>query len=304
MAEAKPGTLKTITSADYIRANFQPSDRIAVLLRNAERQMTAQRISTAEKIAAHPFQEWMRYKNAKEGFDIYVGMNTLKPTAFRRTKDDILAIRHLYVDLDQGGSASLAAIEKSNLVPTPSYVLNTSADKYQVIWKVEGIAHDQAESLLHALARQFDGDHAATDSTRVLRVPGFMNKKYEHDFLVRVQSRSQETYHLRDFDLRAEALDLDYRQPRNNSRKTATSEPRPTSQSERDWAHVKSALAKGADPHELIQELAQSRSSDKSDPQYYARLTVSKALAELRMPSRVSGGYSHQLGDDTRESKH
>ena len=98
MAEAKPGTLKTITSADYIRANFQPSDRIAVLLRNAARQMSAQRISTAEKIAAQPFQEWMRYKNAQEGFDIYVGMNTLKPTAFRRTKDDILAIRHLYVN--------------------------------------------------------------------------------------------------------------------------------------------------------------------------------------------------------------
>ena len=35
MAEAKPGTSKTVTSADYIRANFQPSDRIAVLLRNA-----------------------------------------------------------------------------------------------------------------------------------------------------------------------------------------------------------------------------------------------------------------------------
>jgi hypothetical protein len=42
------------------------------------------------------------------------------------------------------------------------------------------------------------------------------------------------------------------------------------------------ALANGADPEELISHLAESRAADKSNPQYYARLTVTKALADFR----------------------
>jgi hypothetical protein len=299
----EPDEKKHFTPAEYIRANFQPSDRIAVLVRNRKRGETIQRISTVDKVAGPSFQDWMRYKNEKDGCDVYVGMNALKPHAHTRTKDDILAIRHLYVDLDQDGSTSLAAIGKSNLVPPPSYILNTSPDKYQVIWKVEDIAQGQAEALQHAMARQFDGDHAATDCARVLRIPGFLNKKYEQNFLVTIQSQTDRTYHLRDFKVRTEALDSDYRQPRISSRKTDTSEQRPISQSERDWAYVKSSLASGADPEELIAQLAHSRAADKSDPQYYARLTVTKALADLAMPPIQSGG-SPTDGEDHRQAHH
>jgi hypothetical protein len=273
---------KTITPADYIRANFEPSERIAVLLRNAELRETVQRISTAERIAANPFQDWMRYKNAKEGFDIYVGMNALKPTAFTRTKEDILAIRHLYVDLDRHGSASLSMIEKSSLVPLPNYVLNTSPDKFQAIWRVQDIELGEAEALLHGMAREFDADRAATDAARVLRIPGFLNKKYERDFLVSARFQTEQVYHSRDFKLRTEAVESDRRTIHNAPRRSGLSEPRPTSQSERDWAYVKNALAKGADPEELISQLAHSRATDKSNPKYYARLTVTKALADFR----------------------
>jgi len=293
---------KQPSPAEYIRASFHPTDRIAILVRNRERGETIQRISTVDRVVAASFQDWMRYKNERNSCDIYIGMNALKPQAHTRTKEDILAIRHLYVDLDQDGSASLAAIEKSNLVPPPSYVLNTSPDKYQVIWKVEDIPQAQAEALLHALAREFDGDHAATDSARVLRVPGFSNKKYEQDFMVTVHSQMDKTYHLRDFKVRTEAVDSDYRQSRNNSRKSARSEPRAISQSERDWAYVKSSLANGADPEALIAELARSRSGDKSDPQYYARLTVTKALADLRTP-RAGSSASPVDDDDLRETR-
>jgi RepB DNA-primase N-terminal domain len=143
------------TPAEYIRANFDSSDRIAILVRNAKRGETTQRISTTAKVTDTPFLDWMRYKNDRDGCDIYVGMNALKATAFTRTKHDVLAIRHLYADLDHDGSASLAAIEKSSLVPAPNYVLNTSPDKYQVIWRVEDIDLTQAETLLHAIAREF-----------------------------------------------------------------------------------------------------------------------------------------------------
>jgi RepB DNA-primase from phage plasmid len=277
---------EAITPARYIRGNFETADRIAILVRNPKRGETTQRISTTAKVTDTPFQDWMRYKNDRDGCDIYVGMNALKATAFTRTKHDILAIRHLYADLDHDGSASLAAIEKSTLVPAPNYVLNTSPDKYQVIWRVEDIDVAQAETLLHAIAREFDGDQAATDAARVLRVPGFMNKKYDHDFLISAQHYSDRIHHTRDFKLRTEPVDSGYRQLRGHSpSQPHKSEPRPISQSERDWAHVKSALASGADPEELIAQLARSRANDKSDPNYYARLTVTKAVADLQIPS-------------------
>ena len=289
-----------LTAAEYIRANFESSDRIAILVRNARRGETTQRISTTAKITDTPFQDWMRYKNEQHGCDIYVGMNALKATAFTRTKHDVLAVRHLYADLDHDGSASLAAIEKSSLVPAPNYVLNTSPDKYQVVWRVEDIDLTQAETLLHAIAREFDGDQAATDAARVLRVPGFMNKKYEQDFLVSAQRHSDRIYHAREFKLRAELVDSGYRQLRHSPLQSNRSVPRPISQSERDWAHVKSALASGVDAEELITQLAHSRASDKSDPQYYARLTVEKAQRELQIRSglKESAGTLSRLVDE------
>ena len=285
---------------EYIRANFEFSDRIAILVRNAKRGETTQRISTVAKVTDTPFQDWMRFKNEHDGCDIYVGMNALKATAFTRTKHDVLAVRHLYADLDHDGSASLAAIEKSSLAPTPNYVLNTSPDKYQVIWRVEDIDLTQAETLLHAIAREFDGDQAATDAARVLRVPGFMNKKYDHDFLVSAQQHSERIYHTRDFKLRTEPLDSGYRQLRHSPLRPNRSEPRLISQSERDWAHVKSALANGADPEELIAQLAQSRAHDKSDPEYYARLTVTKAKTALEHPPTSAGNQDKNPEPSTR----
>jgi hypothetical protein len=285
VSDAKPGTADPITSAEYIRTNFEPSERIAVLLRNAQRRETLQRISTVEKIAAHPFQDWLRYKNFTEGFDIYVGMNALKPTAFTRTKDDILAIRHLYVDLDHQGPASLAMIETSALVPPPNYVLHTSPDKFQAIWRVDDMELRQAEALLHAMAREFDADIAATDAARVLRVPGFLNKKYHQDFLVSARLQTDRLYHSQDFKLQQQHIESNRQSLHSSSRKAGAPGTRPTSQSERDWAYVKNALANGVDPEELINQLAHSREADKSDPQYYARRTVTKAVADMRTHS-------------------
>jgi hypothetical protein len=261
---------------------------------------TTQRISTTAKVTDSPFQDWMRYKNDRDGCDIYVGMNALKATAFTRTKHDVLAVRHLYADLDHDGSASVAAIEKSTLVPAPNYVLNTSPDKYQVIWRVEDIDLAQAETLLRAIAREFDGDNAATDAARVLRVPGFMNKKYDQDFLVSAQHHSDRVYHARDFKLRTEPVDSGYRQLRRSPSQPNRSEPRHISQSERDWAYVKSALTSGADPEELIAQLARSRANDKSDPEYYARLTVRKAKTALEDPPTSADNQDKNPEPSTR----
>ena len=273
---------KDLGAREYLAAAFEPSDRLAILVRNRERRETVQRIATAGRIAEPSFQDWLHFKNHREDFDVYVGMNPLRPEARTRTKEDIHSIRHLYVDLDYEGTKSLVSIEQSKLVPRPNYVLTTSPGKFQVVWNVKEVAQDQAEALLRAMARKFGADPAATDSTRVLRVPGFRNRKYEEGFVVRAEQRSETVHDVRDFKLRIDHLDSPYHPLRRNSPRTTSPESHRLTQSEHDWAFAKRALASGADTEELIQRIADFRAGDKSDPQDYAERTVTKAAADLR----------------------
>ena len=272
------------SASEYILDNFKPTDRIAVLVLNRQLGETTQRITTAQKASSPEFQAWLRHKNAS-GADIYLGMNALQHHASTRTKDDIEKISHVYLDLDHGGNASLEALENSYLVPRPNYVLNTSPDRFQVVWKVEGMTIEEAEGLNHAMVREFDGDPAATDSTRVLRLPGFANKKYEADFYVQARTESTQTYHLHDFKLQ---VDMQHT-PRSHEEVARKPLARTNylSQSEHDWAFAKRALARGDDPELLIQRIADYRSEDKPDPNYYARHTVKKAQAELQSRSVI-----------------
>ena len=276
------------TASEYVSDNFKPSDRIAVLVLNRNLGETTQRITTAQKAASPEFQAWLRYKNAN-GADIYVGMNPLKQDASTRTKGDIETIRHVYVDLDHGGSAALEEIKNSDLVPQPNYVLNTSPEKFQVVWKVEGITLEEAEALQHAMVREFGGDPAATDSTRVLRLPGFANKKYDRDFYVQANVDSTQTYHLRDFKVPIDSQEAP-RHRNEEARSGSRVSGAVLSQSEHDWAYAKRALARGDDPEEIIQRIADFRTEDKPSPEYYARHTVRKAQADLQREAATAGG--------------
>ncbi len=134
---------------------------------------------------------------------------------------------------------------------------------------------EEAEGLLHAMAHEFGGDPAATDATRVLRLPGFANKKYETDFYVEARRESTETYHLRDFKLHIDSHDSPHHNYDNRAKRESS--PRTSlSQSEHGWAFAKRALARGEDPEEVIRQIAHHRDGDKTNPEYYARHTVEK----------------------------
>jgi hypothetical protein len=292
-----PDAMKTALGArEFLGAAFEPSDRLAILLRSRVRGEIVQRITTAERIAEPSFQHWLHCKNDREGADVYVGMNPLKADARTRTKEDILSIRHLYLDLDHDGAASLALIEQSPLVPRPNYVLATSPDKFQVIWRVEDLAQDQAEALLRTMAREFGGDPAATDSTRVLRLPGFGNRKYPETFIVGAQHCSDRVHTPLDFKLPIRHPDSRYAPMRRTPAKAPSGEPRQMSQSEYDWAFAKRALASGADPEQVIRRIAEFREGDKHDVRDYARRTVRKAQAELGQSTSPQGSENRTSG--------
>jgi hypothetical protein len=148
------------------------------------------------------------------------------------------------------------------------------------VWKVSGFSQDEAESLLQSLANQFNGDLAATDSTRVLRLPGFANRKLPEEFIVQARQESSVVYTLRDFTIHEESPET----PRHLSheqegKRTVSSDHK--SQSEHDWAYAKRALARGDNPEEVIRRISDFRAEDKPSPEYYARHTVVKAQTEL-----------------------
>jgi hypothetical protein len=264
----------------YLRENFRPDDRLAIVLIQKETHRVVQRIATAEKIAAPGFQAWLRHENAQRS-EVYVSMNTIKPGSRGRTKEDIAEIRHIYLDFDDNGTAAVQALMQRQDVPTPNYLVNSSSGKWQVVWKVEGFGHEEAERLMRHLVRETGADLAATDSSRVLRLPGFMNHKYSKPFLVRVETRSERTYGPEHFP----TVPNDGQGGRTLVGKEHVENAGPShsgiTQSERDWAYAKRALARGDSPEAVITAISQHRAGQKSDVHAYAARTVRKASETL-----------------------
>src|SRR5437867_5570671 len=189
---------RTITSWEYIKDNFEPSDRLAVVIKRRQKDEIVQRLATAEQLAGPRFQAWLRFENARGG-NVYLSMNPLKPDARGRTKRDIAMVRHLYLDLDHDGARALAAILEDPRLPKPSYVLDTSPGKHQVVWKVAGFTAENAERLQQAMAAAHGADRAATDVTRVLRIPNLYNQKYAPPYKASAEKLSAAVYRPADF---------------------------------------------------------------------------------------------------------
>jgi RepB DNA-primase from phage plasmid len=272
-------TPRFLTAPEYVFALHEPSDLVAVLVRNRTQQQTMQRILAAETIASAPFQSWLHDQNLS-GADIFIGMNPVREGSRNRTKEQIREIRHTYLDLDEEAGASLQAIRTSADVPPPNFVLDTSPGKHQVVWRVEGLDTSQAETLLRALASQYGGDPAATDISRLLRLPAFTNRKYNEAFVVRAHHETDSVYHLQDFNVQEDSPESP-RHPGDSQTATRRITAGHRSQSEADWAYAKRALARGDAPEEVIRRIADYRAEDKADPLYYARLTVTKAHADF-----------------------
>jgi RepB DNA-primase from phage plasmid len=118
-------------------------------------------------------------KNQAAGWNIYVCTNPFPPGTTTRTESLIRVVRNVHIETDGGDtlSAIRTAVE-GNLIPTPHSILQSSPDKYHVLWHVHDIPPSEAKALNRALASRLGGDHASVDIHRVLRMPGFRNLKY------------------------------------------------------------------------------------------------------------------------------
>lgn len=272
---------RELQTTNYIRENWEPGDRLALVYidRRNGNQVT-QKIKTAEEIVAvdketneRKFMAHLRASNANAK-DIYVGMNPLNTDATGRKKSDIAVIRNVYLDIDNGGREAVKRILETPKMPAPNNILESSPGKFQVIWRVEGFSPPEAEKLMRDMVPAYSADPAATDSTRILRLPGFRTYKYPQPHYVRDlvahEERSQARYTPSDFPRFSE------QQIRSQATGQAVNAGTGT-QSHKDWAWANQQYERGRNPEVIIRELIAMR-QDKANPEYYARHTMQEVL--------------------------
>jgi hypothetical protein len=263
------------TAAEFLTRCFAPGETIALLLRRENPASATQRVIALEQALEPRYLAWLAHENAA-GANVYVAANPIRPGSKKRTKESIASVRHLYIDIDTDGDARLAALNVSDAVPEPTAILSTSPGKYQVLWRVNDFDFVRQEQTLKLLAIAFGGDPACTDCNRVLRIPGFLNRKYDPAHRVTVEYSCDSVWTQGEFQLNASAIATALFAGSVPSQK----QPKKHSDSEMDWAWVCDQLAHGDDAVKLTRELALRR-SDKPNPFYYAQRTVDVASARL-----------------------
>lgn len=275
--------LDTQIPVRFLETAFHDDDLLAIAYRCLPSKAWNHRFVTARAARTTKFLAWLRFLNAKR-HDIFVGMNVFAGRANGRTEQNVSVVRHIYADFDSGGAAALAGLRARADLPPASYVVHSSAGKFQVVWNVRDFEPAHAKRLLHYLAYSLGADTAVHDLNRVLRLPGFYNYKYDPPQFIRMETG----------DLTARGPDAfpvpadDVRTLLNCPRTRTRSAPLPgttkaISPSERDWATVRSALAQGR-PWQMVKAELFAARQDKVNPRFYACLTVLKALNSLDQP--------------------
>ena len=170
------------TAVRYLNSMFDRGDRVALLAipRSDPKARVEQRFTSAH-VAGGKTQAWLRHLNA-ERYDIYLGVNPVREDSTRREKEDIAEVRRLQVDLDDNGPENLKRLlgdVKHGLLPQPRHLLRSSKDHYQVLWDTARgqWSPDQAEATMRSLAARYGGDPACSEVARVMRWPGYRNRK-------------------------------------------------------------------------------------------------------------------------------
>ena len=258
------------------------SDRMAILAIPRSEGKAEQRVFTLGQATSRKVQAWLRHLNARD-YDIYLCVNPVRAGSGGREKGDIAEIRRLQLDLDEEGAAGLGRVFEDvgrGELPRPAHVLRSSKERYQILWdtvpgewEMEG-----AEAVMRALAARYGGDRAATDVSRVMRMPGFRNKKPGRGGALVTWA-----WHggplVRPEDFPGLVVPEQELARRSGGRRRIPAGHH--SQSERDWAAAGDALRSGEAPETVISRLEHQR-QDKPNPGYYARRTVRRKAEELK----------------------
>ena len=167
----------TEASMRFLRTAYEPDDWIALFLKSYETGQTLQRVGPLSLFLQPKAHAWLRAMNAQR-FNIYVGVNAIRPGVRARTKDAIGAVRHVFLEADHDGPQLLAMLASRSDLPPASYALESSPNRVHVFWRAAGFAPHRVEWLQKHLAREFGTDPAATSCSQTTRLPGYRNHKH------------------------------------------------------------------------------------------------------------------------------
>jgi len=169
---------------------YKANDKLAVVLVNHREDKVLQRVMAVKEILNDETLRFLRAMNSK-GYSVYASINTLKPLATRRRKEDFEEKqRRIYLDLDSKDVKAQELIVKLfqylelKGLPQPTHIVKSSKGNYQVYWVLdEEIDWQMLERVMEQMNNDLGLDHTQ-DVSRVFRLPYFRNKKPGKDDLV------------------------------------------------------------------------------------------------------------------------
>ena len=289
----------------FLRIIHPDNAQIALVIINRHTQKITERYTTPAQIPK--YISYLRHCNAT-GCDIYFTPSRLKPQSRKRTKSQFQDLQQIvYLEFDKPNT--LDNLISSNY-PCPSAIVASSHGRHHVYWCLKDpISKHRQEELISNIALDVGADTVAVDTSRLLRLPTFCNKKPSRDnFRSSLIYPDQEIVEPTTFDDLASAVDT-YQEAKATSISSGVSRANCASSSEngqlshfaksitengqlshlgntsadpsqsgRDWFLVNDKLfSKGDDPKEVIKWL-ENQSERKPNPHYYAKRTVVKAL--------------------------
>ena len=163
-------------------------------------------------LGAMRVQKWTNLKDAPDiiadltklggsATDMYFGAN---PRANKKggTAKDVSMARCLYADFDGGTTIEQAKMRiEESLIPEPTAIVATGGGVH-AWWRLSEPCLDMDIHCAHqkALAARLGSDKCIHDAPRLMRLPGFVNTKYDHRPLCYVAAvDTDNTYSLADF---------------------------------------------------------------------------------------------------------
>ncbi len=119
--------------------------------------------------------------------DIYLSLNTFKDKEKGRFEHNVLKTDSVFFDIDKEGNETVKKI--INELGEPYYYLQTSPEKFQLIYKLDkSYPADEIKLLTFNLTKIYNTDHTF-DLARVFRAPFYINNK--NGFKVKIEKRGK-----------------------------------------------------------------------------------------------------------------
>src|SRR5437867_3908700 len=97
----RPQDLDPDSAVRFLQTAYGADDWLAVFVKAHKTARVLQRVAPVSVIVGYRFQDWLVREN-QAGASIYVSVNALRPRATVRRRAVVSAVRHVFLDADEG----------------------------------------------------------------------------------------------------------------------------------------------------------------------------------------------------------